>query len=535
MPFPLSATTMVWTCLGAALLPAQTLDLHLSGQSAGAEYGAAVAMVGDLDGDGIAEVLVGAPRSDLQGDKSGSVYLHSGADGSLLRRHDGATAHKLGISLAAFSDLDGDGVPDYAASAQRDNASGLLSGYVRLWSGADGNLIREFQSTSTWDRYGALVVNAGDIDADGLPDLLISAPNDDWQGPGSGAVRLYSGATGLLLQTHFGRDPWDLFGTSACSVGDLDGDGYGDFAVGSPRADTPGPEAGAVQVYSGRTGAELRRFEGRPGDVLGVSVCTVGDFDGDGLEDLASGGVDDFSSLTQRPGVVMVYSLAQGSLIATFRDDQPSEGFGLAVAGLSDANGDGYGELLVGAPFSGLVGGNGLAAGSARMYSGLSGRRSFELDGDSNQDHLGAALAPAGDLNGDGLEDFLVGEPGGNPFGDVYLYLAGPLLPITVTNLAAGQSAEIRIDGGDPGARVDFFYCRSGFGVTGYGSGVSLDLASPAFQLGDTTVDAGGSARLPVQVPPGTTGLRVWFQAWQWQGGANPPGRPSSAATAVVG
>jgi len=534
MASPLSATTLALAGLAAAA-PAQSVGLHLTGQGTNSDFGAAVALVDDLDGDGVDDVLVGAPRSDLQGDKAGSVFLHSGADGSLIRQHHGAAAHKLGISVAAFPDLDGDGTGDYAASAQRDNSSGLLSGYVRLWSGADGSLIREFQSASTWDRFGALVVNPGDIDGDGTADLLVSAPNDDWQGPGSGAVRIYSGADGSLLQTQYGRDPWDLFGTSACAVGDVDGDGRAAFAVGSPRAATPGPASGAVQVFSGRTGAELRRFQGRPGDVLGVSVCTVGDFDGDGLGDLASGGVDDFSSLTQRPGVVRVYSLANGQEITSFVHDRNTEGFGLAVAGLVDGNGDGYGELLVGAPHSGLVGANGLASGSARLYSGRSGRRSFEVNGDSPQDHLGTGLAPAGDFNGDGRDDFLVGEPGGNPNGDVYLYLQDPPLPITAVNLVAGQTAEVRLDGGTPGVRVDFFYSLAGFGVTEYGSGVSLDLAPPAAQLGDTIVDAAGTARVSLTVPAGVSGRRVWFQAWHWQGGATPPGRASDAATQVIG
>ncbi len=529
----LRATTGILAGMLAGGAAAQDLHLELNGQNPGANYGAALCAVPDLTGDGVNDVLVGAPKEAIGGALSGSVYLHSGADGSLVRRHDGAAGHRLGTSVAAFPDLDGDGVPDYAASAQRDNDIGLLTGYVRLWSGADGSLIREFTSSSTWDRFGSLVVAAGDVDADGWPDLLISAPQDDWQGPGSGAVRIYSGDDGALIQTHYGRDPWDLFGTSACSLGDIDGDGHGDFAIGSPRADTPAAESGAIQVYSGRTGAELLRIEGRAGDVFGIAVASVGDFDGDGLADLAGGGVDDFSSLTQKPGVVRVHSLVDGSELARFDEERNTEGFGLAVAGLSDGNGDGYGDLLIGAPHAGLIGGNGLASGSARLYSGLSGRRILDLNGDANQDHLGTAMAPAGDVNGDGLEDFLVGEPGDNPHGAVYLYTMEALPLISTSNLVAGQNGEIRTDGGDPGDHVDFFYSLHGFGETVYGSGISLDLESPAIQLGSATTDAAGVTVLPLSIPPGTTGVRVWFQAWHT--GATLPGLPSSAATEVIG
>jgi hypothetical protein len=532
-PLPAATTAVLLALLAAAPARGQELALTLAGPHPGSDFGAAVGAVGDLTGDGVPEILVGAWRAGIGGPLAGAVYLHSGADGVVLREHHGLPGHRLGLQVLGLDDVDGDGSPDYALSAQRNNNTGLLSGYAEIRSGATGALLHHFETASNWDRNGATLAAPGDIDGDGVADLLVGAPQDDWQGPGAGAVRIYSGATGALLQIQFGRDPWDLFGTSACGVGDLDGDGRGDFAVGSPRADTPAAEAGSVQVFSGRTGAELRRIEGHPGDVLGVSVALAGDFDGDGRADLAVGAVDDFSSLTQRPGLVRVHSLLDGSTLAEFAEQRNTEGFGLSLAGLADANGDGYGDLLVGAPFAGLVGAGGLASGAARLYSGLSGRLAAEYRGESTQDRRGAALAAAGDVNGDGLDDFLVGEPGGNPNGQVTLFRSVDLPVISVSNLVAGQTAEVRTDGGDPGDYVLFFYGLSGFGSTVYGSGISLDLASPAFQLGNATCDALGATTLPVPIPSGTRGARVWLQAWHV--GAVPPGHPSSATTVVVG
>ncbi|RMH04463.1 MAG: hypothetical protein D6702_03140 [Planctomycetota bacterium] len=520
------------TLLLAAPAPPQEPFLTLSGPSPGSEFGASVAVVGDLDGDGTPDLLAGAPREAAGGSRAGATLVLSGADGSQIRRHDGAADQRLGFRVLGLPDLDGDGTADYAVSAQRDNPAGLLSGLVRLFSGATGSLIREFRSASTWDRFGECLAAPGDLDGDGVADLLIGAPNDDWQGPGAGAVYVFSGATGARLQVQFGTDPWDLFGTSACGVGDLDGDGRDDFAVGAPRADAGGTDAGAVRVVSGRTGAVLLRLDGQAGQVLGLALGGPADFDGDGLPDLAVGGVEELVSLTQRPGGVSVFRLTDGARIARFEPDDPDEGFGQAVALLGDGDGDGFGDLLAGAPFAGEIGGTGLAAGAARIFGGLTGRRSFEWTGDANQDRLGAALVAAGDLNGDGLDDFLVGEPGANPAGAVWVFHSRRRPGIAITGLVAGGVAEVVSSGGRPGDLAIFFFGRQGFGETTFATGISLDLASPVTEAGRAPVDAAGVARLLVAVPPGAAGLRIWLQAWH-AGSAG--GLPSLPITAAVG
>ncbi len=523
----LPLTFLLWASLLPSL-PAQDLAYQVTGPSSGSDYGASLCGLGDLNGDGLNDFAVGAPRDGRNGLLSGCLRLHSGLDGSLLFEILGdAPGHRFGHRLAGLGDVNGDSIPDLAVSAARDNSLGYTSGYVRILSGADGATLHEFTSPATWDLFGNTLVALSDLDGDGLQDLLIGSPHESWQGPGSGAVRVYSSASGSLLHLLFGNATWDLFGFSACSVPDLDQDGWDDFAVGAPHADPMGSESGSVSVFSGRTGAQLQLLTGKPIEGFGYGLA-AGDFDGDGAIEVAVSGVNDFSSLIQRIGFLEIREL-DGTGSVTYRIEAADrfEGFGTTVTGIGDLNRDGSPDFAVGAPYSQGSGQGGIAIGMARIYIGLGGREFASHVGDSTSDKLGSALAAAGDLNGDGLDDYLVGEPGDNPAGAIYAFLSRPTPVITFSGATAGSTATLSLSEGLAGSPVTVAYSLLGFGVTGFPSGVTFDLASPISVMANFSNDANGQGFVSVPIPPGITGLQVWIQAWQLAG--PPPGIGSNA------
>lgn len=501
-----------------AAAAAQQSGLLLTGDSPKDSFGAAVAGVPDLDGDGVPELLVGSPGDDPNGPESGAAFLYSGASGTLLRRFDGGgPGHKLGIVVAAAGDLNGDGWPDLLACAARDNDLGYPSGYVRLYSGADGSLLRTHSSSNDFDGFGASAAGAGDVDRDGFDDIVIGAPEDSWQGAAAGAAYVYSGRDGRLLHLLRGDDPWDQLGYSVAGVGDVNSDGHDDFAVGIRMDDSNGPDSGTVKVFSGLTGAPILVLPGpRPLDHYGFAVAGAGDTDGDGIPDILAAGLDDLSRLPLRVGFAQLHSGASGAVRFRLDAKSETEAFGASAAGGGDCDADGLGDLALGAPYYGFINQTGLASGAARFYSGAGGRPFGEVTGSATLDQLGTGVAWAGDMNGDGQDDWIVGIPGSGGTGAAQIYLADPVTRLEVINLVAGQTATLRTSGGLPGDEVTFVYSLAGLGQTPVtGTPLVLDLASPVRTIGMAVAGASGSAALSRSVPPGARGVRAYIQAWE--------------------
>lgn len=240
---------------------------------------------GDLSGDGVSDLIVYAPWAPHPiGFGKGACLVFSGTDGAIVRTIYEPihwTSSTSGRRVASAGDLDGDGLDE------------LLIGYVdtsgldetRLYSGASGAVIRSYSEYS--DYFGASVANAGDLDGDSIPDHLVSAP-------GSSKVFAYSGASGARLwiaesPPHVGN-PW--FGTGLSAVADLDADRVPDVLVGAPqyRQFIGEPYGGAVFLVSGADGAVLARERGQYGTRIGDLVSVMGDADGDGTPEVVYGG-----------------------------------------------------------------------------------------------------------------------------------------------------------------------------------------------------------------------------------------------------
>ncbi|MCA9774963.1 MAG: FG-GAP repeat protein, partial [Myxococcales bacterium] len=206
------------------------------GTSPHSRFGSAIAGVGDMNGDGFGDVLVGAPRhsvTDFQ--MRGRAVVHSGIDGSILHEWFGESiGSEFGLGVASAGDYDGDEVPDAMVAAwQQPGLWGAMAGKVYIYSGADGTELANFEGSAEGERLGARVAYVGDLDGDDVGDLLMStAPVDTGGGEGAAPkaivpsrVYVYTGGTGLLHATLFAEAVRDNFGIALAAMGDVDGDG----------------------------------------------------------------------------------------------------------------------------------------------------------------------------------------------------------------------------------------------------------------------------------------------------------------------
>jgi hypothetical protein len=320
-----------------------------------------VAQAGDLDCDGQDDVLVGAPGACPAGKRDGgSAYLYSGRNAEVLYSFFGSEpGEELGSAVAPAGDMDEDGAPDVAVGSPGASHG---TGLVRVHSGADASIVYTFHGDAPLDRFGSALAGAGDVDGDGVVDLVVGAHQPGGRWPGY--ARVLSGADASILYTFGGEEPGDGFGIALALAGDLDGDGCAEVLVGAPFSDEQGSMAGSARLFSGRLGEPLEALLGdRPGDCFGIAVAAVGDVDGDGVADLAVGA---HQPRSPAPGYLRVFSGATRAELATLCGAAPGHQFGVSAAGLGDVDGDGRSEIVVGAWADGT---KGVWTGSVAVFS----------------------------------------------------------------------------------------------------------------------------------------------------------------------
>jgi hypothetical protein len=249
-------------------------------------FGHIALAVPDLDGDGRADVIVSAPNTVLDGGPRGIVDAY-GANGTRIWRAVGALYDGLGWQIAPAGDHDGDGIEDLWVGAP----SNPTQGHVYLLSGRDGHVLVTISGTQGSEGFGWYVVPIGDLDGDGQSDVAIGAPAAVIGGAQRGAVILASSATGLPIREIVGDVPDHLFGEMLAPLDDIDGDGIADLAVGAPGGQVESaPGSSEVYIMSGATGARLHLLTGiEEGELYGRMLATLDDLDGDGARDLAIG------------------------------------------------------------------------------------------------------------------------------------------------------------------------------------------------------------------------------------------------------
>ena len=384
-------------------------------------FAQSVAGLGDLNGDGHADFAVGTPYGiGTAGGFAGYVVIYSGATGDVLYRIEGQTATEHRGWVRGLGDVNGDGTPDFGvgASAAIVDVSGTFFypstlGSVKVYSGRTGLPLYEIPGSDPLQEFGREFAGIGDVNGDGKSDIVVGTAFVTVGALAeAGAIQVFSGADGSLIRRIDGDDVEEHLGIAVAGTGDVDRDGVPDIVAGA-TGPASGTHAGTVIVYSGATGAEIYRIRGEsPADRLGWSVAGAGDIDGDGIPDFIAGAVEATIGIGLQQGMVKVFSGATGATIYRLGGALSFDRFGASVAGAGDVDGDGRDDFIVGAPLAHDPSNVYSYYGAAYVFSGRTGSILFDLSPPAWEiNSTGTAVASAGDVNGDGRADVLIAAP----------------------------------------------------------------------------------------------------------------------------
>ena len=293
---------------------------------------------------------------------------------------------------------------------------------------------------ATGDQFGAAVCTAGDVNGHGYDDVVVGAPYNDTAGTDAGrAYVFYGGASpnNAVDLTLTALAAGDHFGLAVGTAGDVNVDGYDDVVAGAPNNDAAGADAGAAYVFYGGASpdavADATLTAEAAGDDFGFAVGTAGDVNGDGRADIVIGAYGN-DAIAGNAGRAYVCYLdppkAACRLQVTMPGEDAGDFKGFSVAAVGDVNGDGYDDFIVGAPRRDTRAGT--DAGTAYLYYGgpaLDASADLHLLGAAADDDFGWSVGAAGDVNGDGYDDWIVGasynDAGGTDAGRAYVYFGG--------------------------------------------------------------------------------------------------------------
>jgi hypothetical protein len=320
-----------------------------------------------------------------------------------------------------------------------------------LAAGAHGQVLYTLESANpeSLGFFGVSVSGAGDVDNDGYEDVVVAGHLEDGGAADAGRVYVFSGQTGGVLYTLESSSP-EVSGDFGCSVsgaGDVNNDGYDDVIVGAYAEDGGAANAGRVYVFSGRTGGLLYPLESPSPEALGafgISVSGAGDVDGDGYDDAAVGAFFEDGGATDA-GRVYVFSGQTGGLLYPLESPSPEAlgAFGISVSGAGDVNGDGYDDAVVGAF---MEDGGATDAGRAYVFSGQTGGLLYTLESPNPEGSglLGYSVSGAGYVNADSYADVIVGamsEDGGAlAAGRAYVF-DGIEVPVELVSFTSASTA----------------------------------------------------------------------------------------------
>jgi hypothetical protein len=406
-------------------------DLELcwtaQGDQGGCYFGQSVASAGDVNGDGYADVIVGAHYYTSGQYREGRAFAYYGGPLGLPSSPDWVMESNkknawFGVSVASAGDVNGDGYSDVIVGAQNYENGQSGEGCAFVYHGGPAGL----SATPAWmaegnqagARFGTSVACAGDVNGDGYEDVVVGASFYDMGHSNEGCALVYHGGPTGLSTSHAwmveGNYTNARLGSSVATAGDTNGDGYSDVIVGAP---SQSGGRGRLYVYFGGPGGLATSPSWtKDGDQsscwLGCSVASAGDVNADGYSDVIAGAwLYDKGQYNEGLAFVYLGGPSGPSLPAawTGEGNMGSAYFGFSVAGAGDVNGDGFDDVIVGAK-------NYASRGQSRVFcgccTGCSETPDWELSCGYYRSYYGTSVAGAGDVDGDGAPDVIVGAPG---------------------------------------------------------------------------------------------------------------------------
>ncbi len=458
---PLTDNGRAFAYHGSATGLSITSNWDREGKENNAHFGRVVSSAGDRNGDGFGDIVVGSPNYDVYTYtptgtapfysfvtnqlNSGRIYIFEGDFGGLVDLRDviiGDVANlEVGSSVGAGGDINGDGYSDLVFSATKytngqTNEGRVYAQYGKPYGLDNVNLDVDFtyEPNIANSEYGKSVASAGDVNGDGLHDFIVGAPSIDNPGnptanDAEGGAFVYLGTTGTFNNTpswsSYGGQSADSMGHSVAGAGDVNGDGYSDIIIGYPYYDQGGfTNNGRVDIYLGSAaGVSSSVFWTTYGTAsnqqYGSSVACAGDVNLDSYSDVVIGAKNysDISGTQNGEGAIYVYHGKNAGPATTpdivIEGNQAGAQFGFSVACAGDVNGDGFNDVIVGAPKynNGTVG-----QGRVTIYHGspfgitTANQTLYGATVNPNA-NFGYCVASAGDVNGDAFSDVIVGSP----------------------------------------------------------------------------------------------------------------------------
>jgi hypothetical protein len=408
--------------------------------------GTSIAPTSDYNNDGVGDLLIGVIGDSSAAAGGGRIDLVSPVDGSTLLTIAGTVpGARLGTVVVNAGDLNGDGVDDIAAGLPDSSAGGIVAGAVAAFSGADGTELFRVNNNIAFSGFGSIVIAIGDTNGDGVPDLAARGGVDFFNAIGDFFIRVISGVDGSTLYTVQSPQPGDFFGNDIKPFPDANADGISDMLVCAPSDEGPNDEIGIVYVLSGADGSVLAAVRGPANDpttrnrvAFARAATAIDDRDNDGTPDIAVLATE--TRVDEDRRILFIASTGTGLTLDEIAPYAASPGLNNTtddrIETLGDADGDGIDDLLIGAPRTNV---NGLLSGTVRVLSVDPVTEIFVDRGDQAGLRLGSDLAPLGDINADGVPDFAAAArdvvPDANA-GAVTIYTSRPAPNCNAADLA---------------------------------------------------------------------------------------------------
>ena len=415
-----------------------------------AEFGISVAKAGDVNGDGYDDVIVGADEYDAGETSEGRAFVYMGSAAGLptvpsWTAESNQVGADFGIAVASAGDVNGDGYDDVIVGSNLFDAGQANEGVAFVYYGSPTGLDKNGTrptgnpATADWRAEGDLIdgnlgtaVAAGDFNGDFYDDVVVGADEYSLGQTGEGAVFVFHGSiSGLALGgTRTVGNPTNAdwlaesnrvdadFGYAVASAGDVNNDGRDDLIIGAWNIDETRLDEGRIFVYmgspSGLGASPAQTFDGgQDGARLGISVAGVGDVNGDGFDDVIAG-ADSYDNPEIDEGAAFVFHGSALGVAASpnwsGEGNQSGSDYGFAVAGAGDVNGDGFGDVIVGADRLDM---GELDEGAVFVYlgslAGLPDLPNWMAEGNQTGAQFGRSVAAAGNVNGDLFDDVIVG------------------------------------------------------------------------------------------------------------------------------